>query len=113
MNTLKIAPGFTKLPDTSANGNILALSEAMQEKPAQSISTVACEARNPLTSINLSVDMLQSEIKNNDLKIYLDIIMRSSMRINDMINEILQLCEADQMQSEQHSIFQLLDEIIE
>lgn len=100
MNTLKIAPGFTKPHNASVNGDVLALPKTIQEKPAQSVFAVGCEVRNPLTIINLSIDILQSEIKDNCLKIYLDIIRRSSMRINDMINEILKLREADQKGSE-------------
>ena len=113
MNTLKIAPGFTKRHNAPANGNMLALPKTIHEKPVQSVSTVACEVRNPLTIINLSIDMLQSEIKDNYLKTYLDIITRSSMRINDMINEILKLREADQIEPGGNPIYQMLDEIIE
>ena len=113
MNTLKIAPGFTKRHNAPANGNMLALPKTIHEKPVQSVSTVACEVRNPLTIINLSIDMLQSEIKDNYLKKYLDIITRSSMRINDMINEILKLREADQIEPGENPIYQMLDEIIE
>jgi signal transduction histidine kinase len=113
MNTLKIAPGFTKRHNAPANGNMLALPKTIHEKPVQSVSTVACEVRNPLTIINLSIDMLQSEIKDNYLKTYLDIITRSSMRINDMINEILKLREADQIEPGENPIYQMLDEIIE
>ena len=43
------------------------------------------EVRHPLSNINLAVEMLQSSIKELDLKIYLDIIGRSSMRINDLM----------------------------
>jgi nitrogen-specific signal transduction histidine kinase len=52
-------------------------------------TALAREIRNPLTNIGLSIEMLESEIKDKDLKIYLDIIMRSSVRINNFIDELL------------------------
>jgi signal transduction histidine kinase len=113
MNTLKIAPGFKKTHKGSVNANLLAFPKTVEVKPVRSVSTVACELRNPLTSINLSIDLLQSEIKDNCLQIYLDIIIRSSNRISDMINDMLKLREREDIHSGKHSIYQLLDEIIE
>lgn len=100
MKTLKIAPSFRKLQNVSVTANILTLHKKVLEKPAASISVLACEARNPLTSINLSIDMLQSGIKDNYQKEYLDIIMRNSIRINDTIEAILKLLQTDNIQSE-------------
>jgi nitrogen-specific signal transduction histidine kinase len=59
---------------------------------------LAREVRNPLSNINLSAEMLESAIKDNELKIYLDIIMRSSMRINNLINQLLMSQESDEAQ---------------
>jgi signal transduction histidine kinase len=55
----------------------------------RSTYTLAHDVRNPLTSINLSVEMLNSIITDGELRSYLGIIMRSSARINELINEIL------------------------
>jgi signal transduction histidine kinase len=55
----------------------------------RSTYTLAHDVRNPLTSINLSVEMLSSVIKDGESRLCLDIIMRSSARINELINEIL------------------------
>jgi signal transduction histidine kinase len=52
-------------------------------------SLLAHEVRNPLTSIDLSIEMLLSGIKDDERKTYLDIIMRSSIRINDLLNELI------------------------
>lgn len=56
--------------------------------------------------------MLKSIIRHDDQKIYLDIIMRSSVRINDLIEELLKYQQADEVQAEKHSIHQLLDEVL-
>src|SRR4029079_12577994 len=52
-------------------------------------SALIHEVRNPLTNINLSVEMLGAAIKDNQLKVYLDIIKRSSIRINSLICDLL------------------------
>lgn len=76
-------------------------------------STLAHEIRNPLTNINLSVEMLQTIIKDDNLKRYLDIIMRGSTRINQLINEFLKYQQTDEIQGEKYSVHQLLDEVFE
>lgn len=56
--------------------------------------------------------MLNSAITDNELKIYLDIIFRSSMRINYLINELLQCPEIEESETSKHSVHQLLDEAL-
>jgi signal transduction histidine kinase len=74
-------------------------------------SALAHEVRNPLTNINLSIDMLNSAITDKELKIYVDIITRSSKRINHLINELLyQVIE--EPETNKHSLHQLLDEAL-
>jgi signal transduction histidine kinase len=75
-------------------------------------SALAHEVRNPLTNINLSIDMLNSAITDNEPKIYLDIINRSSMRINHLINELLRYQEIEESETSKHSLHQLLDEAL-
>jgi signal transduction histidine kinase len=58
-------------------------------------SMLAHEVRNPLTSIDLSIAMLLSGIKDEERKDYLDVIMRSSIRINDLINELIKCQKED------------------
>ena len=45
-----------------------------KKKPPQFASALAHEVRNPLSNINLAVEMLKSLIIDDDQKIYLDII---------------------------------------
>ncbi len=75
-------------------------------------SALAHEVRNPLTNINLSIDMLSPAITNNELRVYLDIIIRSSKRINQLINEILKYQEIEDSETNKHSLHELLDEVL-
>jgi signal transduction histidine kinase len=51
---------------------------------------IAHEVRNPLTSVNLAIDMLRTKLKGNAKLIsYTDIIMRNNTRINTLIRDLL------------------------
>ena len=71
-------------------------------------SALAHEFRNPLTNIQLSVEMLKSVIEDDKMKVFLGIIMRSSARINDLIIELLKY-ERGEVRPEKCSARQLLD----
>jgi signal transduction histidine kinase len=86
--------------------------KTLRAQPSRFASALAHEVRNPLTNINLSIDMLNSAITDNELKIYLDIIFRSSMRINHLINELLHCQEIEESETSKHSVHQLLDEVL-
>jgi signal transduction histidine kinase len=75
-------------------------------------SALAHEVRNPLTNINLSIDMLNSAITDMELRVYVDIITRSSNRINHLINELLLYQEIEEQETTKHSLHQLLDEAL-
>ena len=85
----------------------------VMDYPVQFLTAMAHELRNPLTNINLSIGMIESIIKNDDLKTYLDIIMRSSIRINDLITELLKYQQEEDVPAVQYSVHQLLDEVLE
>jgi len=77
------------------------------------VSVLAHELRNPLTNIILTVHMLESKILDDTDRQYMDIIKRSSARINDLINDLLKGQKKHEMPTEKYSIHELLDEVIE
>lgn len=87
-------------------------SKASIYTPPQFALILAHEMRNPLASINLSANMLKALIKDEDLKRYVDIIIRSSNRINDLVNEAVNYQKPDKANPGRHSIHELLDEVI-
>jgi hypothetical protein len=58
--------------------------------PAHRAAKLAREVFNPLTCINLSIDMINSAATAAECKVYLKIISKSSKRIEQMVKEILQ-----------------------
>ena len=77
------------------------------------VSVLAHELRNPLTNIMLTIHLLESKILDDNDRMYMDIIKRSSAKINDLINDLLKGQKKDEIQTEKHSVHQLLDEVIE
>ena len=77
------------------------------------VSVLAHELRNPLTNIILTVHMLESKMLDDNDRLYMDIIKRSSAKINDLINDLLKGQQKDEIPTEKHSIHQLLDEVME
>ena|SRR5690349_8003624 len=75
-------------------------SPVLKDYPGQFVYQVALEVRNPLGNINLSVEMLESLIKDKDLNMYLDVIKRNSVRMNNLINKFLTYQEGNEMQLE-------------
>jgi signal transduction histidine kinase len=73
----------------NANLYITRAAETLNNQTGQFVFTLAQELRNPLGHISLSVEMLEFIIEDNDLKMYLEVIKRNSIRINDLINEFL------------------------
>jgi signal transduction histidine kinase len=94
-----------------ANSTILP--EEVMRQPARFVTALAHEVRNPLTNINLAVDMLECADKDDDPKLYLDIIRRGSARINQLICDLLKYQEPDQAQESRCSMHRLLDEVLE
>lgn len=93
------------------NGN--AVPEILKDIPAKIASVLAHEVRNPLTNITLAIGMLESSLKGDEAKTYLDIITRSTLRISILINELLKNQQAQEVHTETHSIHQLIDEVLE
>jgi signal transduction histidine kinase len=83
-----------------------------QNEPGSFAYALAHEIRNPLTTINLAVQLLRSPAKIHDDKFYLDIILNASGQINDLITDLLRPRQPDEMQLEKYSTHQLVDEAL-
>ena len=115
MNSHTITRNVSKRGNYSPSTNLfrtLIPSGIVQKQPGQFASALAHEVRNPLSNINLAIEMLKSMISDDDQKIYLDIITRGSGRINELVTDLLTSFQADEIQSEKHSIHELLDEVL-
>src|SRR6185503_14904733 len=76
-------------------------------------SVLVHEMRNPLTNIMLTIHLLESKILDDTDRMYMDIIRRSSVKINDLVNDLLTGQKQQETKTEKYSIHQLLDEVIE
>jgi PAS domain S-box-containing protein len=74
---------------------------------------LAHEVRNPLTSINLTVEQLEYELDNKAYDSYLHIIKRNCKRISDLIMELLYASKAPEIKMSKYSINKLIDETLE
>lgn len=82
------------------------------EGPNQFASALAHEIQNPLATINLAIQMLKSPTRIPDDQLYLDIIMKASGQINDLITDLLRIWQPDDMQVGKYTVQQLLDEAL-
>ena len=75
---------------------------------------IAHEIRNPLTNISLALEQLTSEIPaNEDATLLVDMISRNTMRINQLITDLLSSTKFGQLTYSSVSINTILDEIVE
>lgn len=77
------------------------------------VRTLAHEVRNPLTNIHLSVEQLESEIHDEDNKLFLGIIKRNGQRISDLITELLNNSKPSELAFSKISLHKILDETLE
>jgi signal transduction histidine kinase len=76
------------------------------------LPALAHEVRNPLSTINLAVEMLNLGTIDEEQRQFLDIIARGSRRISELINRLLITSQADETGSELYSPHQLLDDVL-
>jgi PAS domain S-box-containing protein len=74
------------------------------------IRMLAHEIRNPLNNIILSIDQLLPAQNDEMQKSYMDIIHRNSLRINNIITELLNLARPSELILVEHSLKDILDE---
>lgn len=102
-------PGF--LPARHLYGALVR--KMNREKPRVRVSSLlAHEVRNPLSNINLAVELLSDSIQEQDRQQLVDIIKRASLRINGLITELLTSALPAEVQYGNQSINQLLDKVV-
>jgi signal transduction histidine kinase len=81
--------------------------------PTDQLATaLAHEVRNPLATINLAVEMLKRQTNAPDHNLYLDIIIKASRQINDLITDLLNSWQPGEVQLGSYTVHQLLDEAL-
>ncbi len=78
-------------------------SNSKREKPDRCAS-LAHEIRNPLSTMTLAAEMLKSIITDDDQKRFLDMIIRGSGRINDILTDIHSVFGGNKLNQEKHSV---------
>ncbi|TDB65184.1 hybrid sensor histidine kinase/response regulator [Arundinibacter roseus] len=77
------------------------------------VRMLAHEVRNPLTNVNLSAEQLESEIEDEGLIFYIDIIKRNCSRINDLITQLLQSSRSEELNLSPGSLHAILDQTLD
>lgn len=76
--------------------------------------TLAHEIRNPLTNINLALEnMVDQAAEDSEFRPMLDIVKRSSGRINDLIDQLLTSSERGKLLVNECDLIGLIKEVIE
>jgi signal transduction histidine kinase len=73
---------------------------------------LAHEIRNPLNNIILSIEQLIPLERDEFQKSFMDIIQRNSLRINNIITELLNLAKPSDLILLEHSLQEIMDESI-
>lgn len=74
---------------------------------------LAHEVRNPLTNINLSVEQLEEDVKDEAYQPYFDIIKRNSRRINDLVTELIENSKPTELKAGKLPLKAILNSTIE
>lgn len=74
------------------------------------IRMLAHEIRNPLNNIILSIDQLMPVERDEMERSFMDIIQRNSLRINNIITELLNLAKPSELTLVEHSLQEIVDE---
>ncbi|MDQ2752089.1 MAG: ATP-binding protein, partial [Bacteroidota bacterium] len=76
--------------------------------------SLAHEIRNPLTNIGLALEQLGSELpQNEDANLLVEMISRNTMRINQLITDLINSTKFAQLVFSKDSIKDILEEVIE
>lgn len=74
--------------------------------------TIAHEVRNPLTNITLAAEQLQEIKQTPDSSMLLEMINRNSIRINQLVSDLLNATKAIELNLQKVDINQILDEAL-
>jgi signal transduction histidine kinase len=75
--------------------------------------TIAHEVRNPLTNISLAAEQLQeSGIQNNESSMLLDMINRNTVRINQLVSDLLNATKVIELHNKTVNINKIIDETL-
>jgi nitrogen-specific signal transduction histidine kinase len=85
---------------------------ANQQKLPGRVPLFVHEARNPLCNIRLAGDLLNETRLDEEQRKYVDIIMRNSGRIGDLIDELLRTGGGGEVKYELYPVQQLLEEVL-
>ncbi len=86
--------------------------DTLSEKTSSTVTALTHEIRNPLANIYLALELLMPMVKDEEQEKYFNIIMRSSIRINDIVNDLLKSTPPIEIQLKEYSIHHLLDEVL-
>lgn len=76
--------------------------------------TIAHEVRNPLTNINLAAEQLKESNKaTEENTMLLDMVKRNSLRINQLISDLLNATKFSELKFEKTSLNDILDQALE
>ncbi|MDB5202277.1 MAG: hypothetical protein JWQ27_1686 [Ferruginibacter sp.] len=76
--------------------------------------TIAHEVRNPLTNINLATEQLKESVEDNpDNAMMLNMVKRNSMRINQLIADLLNATRFSELRFEKTSLHHVIDSALE
>lgn len=74
------------------------------------LRSLAHEIRNPLTNINLALDQVQQESElDEDARLYMDVLKRSSNRIRDLLEEIMNAYKTSEVVFGTNSLHNVID----
>jgi PAS domain S-box-containing protein len=76
------------------------------------LKVLAHEVRNPLTNINIAIDMIEHEEATEAALKYLEIVRRSSNRINELISELLDTSRQNELTFQKISLQEIFTETI-
>ncbi len=86
--------------------------DSSHEKNDQFVTSLIHEIRNPLATIKLAVEVLQNISTDHTQKRYLEMIMKSNERVNDIITHALASFQHEINVLREYPLHQLVEEVL-